>query len=393
MRVFEKYYVWVMVAYATLPVMAGAIIAPVINLIQADLGISATAAGTIITAQALFIAFCSPVCGTLIDRFGTKALVIIGLVLYGLAGGSGLFLSSYSGLIVSRIFLRLGIAALFNATAVIILNFYTGKERDKIMGWRASANSAGGILWPVVGGFLGRFSWHLPFATYLVALPLAALAWITVPEIRRDMTIECEDESVVQVLRQNPNLFPVYGLAFLTSVLAFGIIVFLPQLLDMIAISNPLQISFFISGMMLAAGLTSLLYGRIRSRFSYNAIVMAALLLWAVSLTMISLVPAVFAYGVSVVLFGIGLGVVLPAVTLLVGEVAPISCRGRIISYLGTFLFLGQFASPIMLGPVTMKLSVSGMFLIAGGFSAVLLAILAVWARGAGRLPPRKTSR
>lgn len=389
MRVFDKYYVWVMVAYATLPMMAGAIIAPVINLIQADLGISATAAGTIITAQALFIAFCSPVCGTLIDRFGTKPLVIMGLVLYGLAGGSGLFLSSYSGLIVSRAFMGVGIAAFFNATAVIILSFYKGAEKDKIMGWRTSANSAGGILWPVVGGFLGSFSWHLPFATYLVSLPLAALAWITIPEVRRDMTIECEDESVLVVLRQNPNLFPVYGLAFLTSVLAFGIIVFLPQLLDMIAISNPLQISFFISGMMLSAGVTSLLYGRIRSRFSYNAIVMAALLLWAVSLTTIGLVPAVFAYGVSVVLFGIGLGVVLPAATLLVGEIAPVSCRGRIISYLGTFLFLGQFASPIMLGPVSTKLGISGMFLIAGGFSAVSFAILGVWIERAGRLPPR----
>lgn len=378
MRVFDKYYVWVMVVYATLPVMAGAIIAPVINRIQADLAISATAAGIIITAQALFIALCSPISGALIDRFGAKTPVVLGLVLYGLGGSAGLWISSYGGLIVSRVFMGLGIAAFFNATAVVILNFYAGTERDKIMGWRSSANSAGGILWPVAGGFLGRFSWHAPFATYLVALPLAGFAWLTTPEIRSDASIERENIRVLQVLRQNTKLLPVFGLAFLTGVLAFGVIIFLPPLLDMIAVSNPLTISFFISGMMLAAGATSLLYGRIRARFSYSTIITAALLLWTVSLITLGMAPSAHSYGVAAALFGVGQGLVLPAITLLAGETAPISYRGRIVSYLGAFLFLGQFASPVMLGPVTARVDVSGMFLAVGVLCAVLLVIQAI---------------
>ncbi|MEE4365140.1 MAG: hypothetical protein V2J08_14480 [Desulfotignum sp.] len=40
------------------------------------------------------------------------------------------------------------------------------------MGWRGSAQSPGGTIWPFLGGALGALSWHLPFAVYLVGIPI-----------------------------------------------------------------------------------------------------------------------------------------------------------------------------------------------------------------------------
>ncbi len=49
------------------------------------------------------------------------------------------------------------------------------------------------------------------------------------------------------------------------------------------------------------------------------------------------------------------------------------------MSCLGASLFLGQFASPVILGPIIVKLNVSDIFFVAGGFCAVSAEILAMW--------------
>ena len=128
---------------------------------------------------------------------------MFGLVLYGMAGGSGLLIDSYWVLIASRAVFGIGVAAILNSITVTILNLYIGSGRHKIMGWRASANSFGGMLFPMIGGALGSLSWHVPFAVYLIGLPLGFLALITIPETHRDRSQDTgEIGSVLKVFKK-----------------------------------------------------------------------------------------------------------------------------------------------------------------------------------------------
>jgi ACDE family multidrug resistance protein len=385
MKTVSRFSLWVILASATLSVMAGSIIAPVLNLMREGLGVDPAAAGLIITTHSLFIALLSPLVGNLIDRLGTKKLFVFGLVLYGLAGGSGLLITSYWILLISRALLGAGAAAFAICITVMILNLYKGEERDRVMGWRGSANSLGAVIWPLTGGFLGGFSWHLPFAVYLLGIPLALLALITVPDIPRQETDHEESagqkSSVLKVLRSNPILFAIYGLTFLLSVLLYDIVVFLPQLLARFGISEPSRISLFIAAMALAGGLTSSMYGRIRSVLSYKMIVLIALALWAVGFTVISQASSSSIIAAAVVLFGIGQGVLLPALMVWVGEVVEISFRGRVVSYLTTFGFLGQFSAPVIFSPVVPLQGLGGVFLIGGGICALLFVVFLVGLR------------
>ncbi|MEJ2251599.1 MAG: MFS transporter, partial [Candidatus Lokiarchaeota archaeon] len=120
---FSNFNLSILLLSATLTVMAGSIISPVVNLISSELQIGHAQAGTIITTHALFIAIFSPIFGLLIDRIGTKKVYIFGLSLFGISGGLGVFLNSYWPLIVSRIFLGIGLAAFYNSITVMILNF------------------------------------------------------------------------------------------------------------------------------------------------------------------------------------------------------------------------------------------------------------------------------
>ncbi len=373
MKIFKRFTLWVLLASATLTVMTGSIIAPVLNLLRDGLGVDPASVGLIITTHALFMALFSPLIGNLIDRVGARKLFVSGLVLYGLAGGSGLFITSYWVLIVSRAILGIAVAAIAITIAVTILNLYKGVERNKIMGWRGSANSFGSIIWPLIGGFLGGFSWHLPFAVYFLGIPLGFFALITMPETRKEKNQNTG--SVLKVFRIKPVLFVIYGLLFLTMTLLYTIVVFLPQLLETMGISSPFYISLFLAVTALSAGLTSLMYGKIKSRLSYKMIVLIALSLWTVGFTAISQASSSVIIAASVALFGVGQGMVIPATMVWAGETVATSFRGRIISYLIAFGFIGQFSSTIIFGPVSLSFGLNGVFLMAGVICALLLVI------------------
>ncbi len=116
----------------------------------------------ILTAHGLSIAVTSPVVGWLIDRWGVRVPLAGGLLLYGVAGGAGAFLSSYPALIATRIAFGVGAAAVFAGTTVALLSYYQGAQRDTVMGWRSTAISLGGVVWPLLAGAIGGLSWHAP---------------------------------------------------------------------------------------------------------------------------------------------------------------------------------------------------------------------------------------
>jgi ACDE family multidrug resistance protein len=183
---YRKSTLWVILASATLTVMAGSIISPVLNPMTAGLGVDPGTARIIITTHSIFIAIFSPLFGVIIDRIGPKKPFALGLVLYGLAGGSGLFINDYWLLLVSRAVLGIGTAAVFTTITLLIFDLYEqGTTRNRIMSWRASSQSVGGIIWPLLGGFVGTFSWHFPFGVYLIGVPLSLLVWLYVPEMPR----------------------------------------------------------------------------------------------------------------------------------------------------------------------------------------------------------------
>jgi MFS family permease len=92
---------WALLLASSLTVMAGATIAPALPQIEA------TFAGTphvelltrlVLTVTAIFTVVGSPLAGLFVDRFGRKPLLMVGLVLYAVAGTSGLYVDSLDGL-------------------------------------------------------------------------------------------------------------------------------------------------------------------------------------------------------------------------------------------------------------------------------------------------------
>lgn len=379
----QKLSLGIILASATLTIMAGSIIAPVLNLMRDGLGITTSNVGLIITTHGLFMALSCPLLGSIIDHAGVRRPYIVALFIYGLAGGSGLLIDSFWILLLSRACFGIGLAGVFTGINVLILNMYDKIQRDRVMGWRGSAQSFGGVIWPLIGGALGIISWRLPFAVYMVAIPIALLTIAAVPEPIIHQQSESNPQSstsVLTIFRDGRVLYIIYGLIFTGNLFLYAFIIFLPQLLEGFGISNTFKIGLFITFITAAAGVTAFVYGKIRSHFSYHVIATIAAALWLLSFSIISLAPGVWIIAVALVLYGVSQGLILPTVMVWVGDVVPRSFRGRFSSYLGTFGLAGQFLSPILLAPVFMQLGFKGVFLTCAGVGAfwfiLLLAIV-----------------
>ncbi len=364
----------VLLTAATLTIMAGAVISPVIAVITTALDIRGTVAGFIITTHALFIALFSPLFGRAIEAYGPKRPFAIGLVAFGFAGGAGLVLDSFWALIISRALLGIALAAFYSALTVLILDLYAEDERNRIMGYRASANSIGGITWPLVGGLLGSLSWHYAFSAYLIGIPLGVLAIVAIPKSQSWHRTaadtahphhrgEASAAALWPALRARPLILQLYTLMFATNLFLYAIVVFAPQRLAALGVTLPFTISLFITAMTAAAGVTAFIYGWLKRRAAYATIILAALAIWSVGYGSMALLDSVTAIVVGVVCFGAGQGVVMPTIMLWVGELAPGSHRARITSLIGTAGFLGQFLTPLLFAPVVAQYGIPAVYL------------------------------
>ena len=73
---------------------------------------------------------------------------------------------------------------------------------------------------------------------------------------------------------------------------------------------------------------------------------------------------------------GVGLGLLMPNLNVWLVSIIPATLRGRAIGGLATFIFLGQFFSPIIAQPIAQQIGLVGVYGLAGGLSLLLTIAL-----------------
>ncbi|MCC9710665.1 MFS transporter [Streptomyces sp. MNU76] len=371
----------VLLLASTLGVMGGATIAPVIEVIRQALDVGGTAAGLVLTAHSLAIAVVSPLVGRATDRFGPRLPLAVGLVVYGLGGGAGLVTDTYPALFASRLVLGVGAAAVFTCSTAALLGLYQDELRDRVMGWRTAATTVGGFLYPLAAGALGNQSWHAPFAIYLIALPLGAATVFALP--RTAPTAENSQKTkrprggAVRLLREHPLVLGLCGLWVATTGLMMVLAVSLPRRLDQLGIHDTLIVALY--GTVLASGAASLIgltYAKLTSRFGYATLMRIAAGSWTAALLVFAVADHSAVLLLVPVLTGIGSGITMPTLTVLVDRAAPAEQRGTATSLQATALFGGQFASPLVFGPLVDATSIATAALVAAaGTTGILIAL------------------
>ncbi|HUP84215.1 MAG TPA: MFS transporter [Acidimicrobiales bacterium] len=149
-------------------------LAVALRTIADDLHVGRGRAAVLVTAYLVAMLVCQPVAGRIGDRFGTRRVLAVATVGFGIASVGAAFSPTFAVLLVGRCAQALFGAALSPNTQALLRATVAPGRRGRTFGIVGTGVGVGAALGPVLGGFLAdSVGWRGIFA---VNLPLAALA-------------------------------------------------------------------------------------------------------------------------------------------------------------------------------------------------------------------------
>ena len=340
---------------SSLTVMAGTPVAPALPTMAAAFEghpSSDLLVRLMLTMPGLCIGLLAPASGWMVDRFGRKPLLLWGTVLYAAAGSTGLYLDSLLWILAGRAVLGVAVSAIMTAAVTLIGDYFTGTARHRFVGLQAAFMSFGGMLFLVGGGLLADLSWRGPFAVYLGALVVVPMViWSIREPVRHGIsTAEAGDSAGEHTPRGVIGM--IYAIAFFGMLALYAIPVQLPFHLETLLNADSTSTGLALACMTLFSTVSSMCYSRIKARLSFQWVVAAMLLGVAVGYAIVAMATAYVIILLGMMISGLGLGLLMPNLNVWLMTEAPEAKRGRLVGGLTMSLFLGQFASPIVLRPI-----------------------------------------
>jgi MFS family permease len=363
---------------STLTVMSGATVAPSLPAMQDFFSREANNSDVellvklVITLPALFIVIGSPIAGIIVDKLGRKLLLLLGAIFYGFAGASGYLLDSLPAILVGRAFLGLSVASVMVSATTLIADYYIGAARATFMGLQAAFMGLGGVLFLTTGGAIAGLSWRYPFLIYLFSWLLVPLIIISIyePQRIRDNQPTNNEPSITSLPIKL--LVLIFGITTLSQIVFYLIPVQLPFYLRNLVQANPQQSGNAIAFSTLFSAIASLSYGKVRAKLDFISILPIIFGLIGVGYTIIGLVNSYVLVLLGLGIAGLGLGLIMPNMTVWVSSTVPDTVRGRALSGISTSLFLGQFLSLIVSQPISEIIGLGLTYSTAGGVMLIL---------------------
>lgn len=153
---------------------AQVIYVPSLAIMRTDLNTTTAMIGLTLSVYGLCLAFAQIAYGPIVDRFDSKRILLMGLVLYLVGNLSAYFTRGIVSLLLARSLQALGIAAAAGVGIALITDLFPARERGRAMGVFSMFNSAGAASGPAFGGLIAVWlSWRADFLVLaLVAVVL-----------------------------------------------------------------------------------------------------------------------------------------------------------------------------------------------------------------------------
>jgi MFS transporter, DHA1 family, multidrug resistance protein len=165
------------------------IVAPSIPAFARQFGVSTTAAASVISAFALMRVVGALPAGRLVDRFGERRIMAVGIAIVALSSALAGFSESFVQLIVLRGVGGLG-SAMFGVSAqTLLLRTVAAEQRGRASGLYSGGFLLGSISGPAIGGLIAAWSLRAPFFIYGVMLLIPAGIALAVLRDPRNPTV------------------------------------------------------------------------------------------------------------------------------------------------------------------------------------------------------------
>lgn len=337
-----------------LTVLSGAAVSPALAQIQkAFPDASDLAIQMILTLPPLLIIPFSLFSGWLALRFQKRSLLFVGLTFYLAAGVGGGFANSIPILLVLRALLGIGTGLIAPLSQSLIADFFTGDERADMMGKSSAVATLGGIVMPLLSGWLAVYNWRFAFGAYLISIFVFFMVWRFLPE---PPMVEKQDKKVGKLP------VGVYGLVFLTFMLMV-VFYLIPTKAALFMqenqIGNAGQVGLVIAVLNVAAFLVGMRFGWLRKLMG-NFVPLFGLTTLSFGLLILYFAENLLVVLVAMFIAGLGIGTLMPTIFLTTANLVPAEMNAPALSGINGALYLGQFASPLVFSLIGVVFSLEG---------------------------------
>jgi MFS family permease len=349
----------------------GALLPTVPLLVTNVLGGDEIAVGIAVGAFALGAVVVRPWAGRIGDRFGRRALILVGPTLVGLSiAAYHLAGTSLPAMIAVRLVGGIGEAAMFVGAGTMITDLSPDHRRGEALSYWSVAIYGGMAFGPALGeAVLGPEQHFGRVWTVCAALTLggAVLALL----VRETLVVD----GTAPGATRSPLL---HRAALLPGLVLFLVMVGLAGFLELVPLYVP-QVDLSGSrGVFLIYGVTVLavrIFGaRIPDRVGARRAATAATVVSAVGLALIAAVPNAVGLVAGAVVFALGMSLLFPAVSSLSLAGVPPTERGSVVGTISTFFDAAQGIGAALLGGLAALFDYRGAF--AGGAVSCLVGFV-----------------
>ncbi|KPH07473.1 MFS transporter (plasmid) [Rhizobium acidisoli] len=370
---------------SSLTIMGAVMIAPMLPKLAAEFAPSSPRAAELVplvaTGPALAIALFAPAVGFLADRLGRKTMLIVGSLLYALFGFLPAVLDDLGSLLAARLAFGCAEAIIMTSCTTLIADYWTGEDRSRYVNRQVVTIGIVGSIFFVLGGAAGETNWRYPF--YLYLLPLLLLPFIarTLWEPARRA-----EQDVREYTFSRPRILGAvtasYLLVFTGMIASFIVPVMAPGLLVALGTTSSSLIGLCTGLGLLATLVGSLAWPSARRRLGTAGVNVLLLSLLALGLWLLTSAGSYAAVMIAVAVHGLGAGFLVPNAMLPLLQTLSARYRARGVGGFTSALYLGQFASPLIILAFAQGFggTPQGIPAAINLWAGVVLAIALIWA-------------
>jgi MFS family permease len=312
--------------------------------------------------------------GRLADYGGRRLVIIIGTVVAATAPLGYLLFPSIIGLVLSRAYHGISIAAFTTGYSSLIVDLSPIKQKGEIIGYMTLAMPIGMSIGPAVGGLIQAKFGNTPL--FLVAIVTASLAFLLTLRVKNSQVKHTHREKNEENINL-VNLLTTRGMGVLTGMLlliglVFGnLVAFVP-----LFISEELtgfNVGLFYTVIAIASFTVRIFMGRISDIYGRGLFISISLGCYILSMLCLTLAQSPRLLILAAIFEGLGAGLLIPMVIALMSDRCYPRERGRAFALcLGGFDLGIAIAGPL-LGSFADDLGYRGLFIV-----AMILACLAL---------------
>ena len=124
----------------------------------------------------------SIIAGKLAKRHDKKNLVILGLLIYGIAGMLPYFCNTMPQILICRLITGIGVGMVLPLPNAMIAEHFSGTQRERMLGIATSVANIANVLDSIAVGVILTLGWRYPFLCFSVCLVIMLVSMVGLPK-------------------------------------------------------------------------------------------------------------------------------------------------------------------------------------------------------------------